>query len=144
LALEPFTVTFPAFFEIDSEPACDLSLTLSCGSGSCHDINETRQRRQRHTSTQSSSSTFPLASTLTCFKVSLARSYDVPLDCSACNTVDLSTRPGVSVLNPLQSVLAMDTAEFNLFTHLNLLMKSNISSRDTSGYFLCSLRASMA
>lgn len=63
---------------------------------------ETEQGLMR-TSTQSSSSTLPLASTLTCFNVSLAISYDVPLDFSDCKTVDLSTRPGVSVDNELYS-----------------------------------------
>jgi hypothetical protein len=56
----------------------------------------------RLTSTQSSSSTFPLASTLTCFSVSRATSYDCPVDWIACRTADLSTLPGVSVRNELR------------------------------------------
>lgn len=59
------------------------------------------------TSTQSSSSTLPLASTLTCFKVSRARSYDSPCCSRACNTLALSTRPGVSVVMALRISLSL-------------------------------------
>jgi hypothetical protein len=56
-----------------------------------------RTETSRHTSTQSSSSTLPLASTETCLRVSRTRSYDSPRLWRACNTVALSTRPGSSV-----------------------------------------------
>ena len=95
------------------------------------------------TSTQSSNSTFPLASTLTCLRVSRATSYDWPLDWRAWRTADLSTRPGVSVFSELNRD-QLRKLEISRFTHLKRFTRSNISSRDTSGNFFCSLKASMA
>lgn len=98
-----------------------------------------------HTSTQSSSSTLPLASTLTCFKVSRARSYDSPFACKTCRTSALSIRPGESVLIALESrqILRPPTLFVSVETHLKRLMRSNISSCETSGYFLRKRSASM-
>lgn len=139
LALDPCMVTFPAFVFIEVE-SCDRNLTFSCGN-----VSRTyRWRCLRPTSTQSSNSTLPLASTLTCFNVSRATSYDWPVDWIDCRTVDLSTLPGVSVCKELWIGFRNHQAiEITKRAHLKRLMRSNIWSRETSGYFFCSLRASI-